>query len=237
MLNDHAAKVRQRYGRLAVAGSSCCDAPAAAPYSPEELASLPEGAYLALGTGHPVRAADLKPGEVALDLGSGAGVDVLLAAKRVGPQGRAIGVDFTREMVERARANARAAGAANAEFHEAPIEALPLADASVDAITSNCVVNLSADKPRVLREAFRVLKPGGRLVVSDTLRLFGPAPGGAPSCDCISGAMSAGEWKRVLRAAGFADASVALEKQDACCSTGDVGAAMIRAVKPPLIRS
>lgn len=211
----------------ASAGGACSDPQV--PYSPEELAALPEGAFLALGTGNPIREADPRPGEVVLDLGSGAGVDVLLAARRVGPAGRAIGVDFTPEMVERARRNA--AAFPNAEFHHAPIERLPLPDASVDVVTSNCVVNLSADKAAALREAHRVLRPGGRFVVSDTLRLPGTPPADGPSCDCTAGAMSAGEWKRGLRAAGFADVTVRLDRTDGCCGGSGIGAATIRARK------
>lgn len=157
-------------------------------------------------------------------------MDVLLAARAVGPTGRVVGVDFTPEMVARARRNAQTAGLANVEIHEAPIERLPLPDASVDVIVSNCVVNLSLDKDAVLREAFRVLRPGGRFVVSDTIRLLAGPPT-AVTCDCAGGAMSAGEWKRGLRKAGFADAEVEHTRTNACCGTEDTGAALIRARK------
>lgn len=231
------AAIRRRYGAIATLGRAPNGEEGLAPgaYSPDELATLPEGSYLALGTGHPVRAAKLQPGETLVDLGSGAGVDVLLAARQVGPDGRAIGVDFTPQMLQRARANARAAGLANAEFVEGPIEAIPLPDATADAITSNCVVNLSTDKTAVLAEAHRVLRPGGRLVVSDTLRLRGLAPSEAPSCDCTTGALSADEWRAKLDQAGFTDVRVErqdLEGNDPCCGGPSVGRVLVQAVKP-----
>lgn len=232
---EQRAKVVQRYARIVLnRGASCCstipDSEAAAAYSDEELASLPQGAHLGLGTGNPVREAAPRAGETVVDLGSGAGVDVLLAARAVGPSGRAIGVDATHEMVAKARENARAAGASNAEFHLAPIEALPLADASADLVVSNCVINLSPDKPATLREAFRVLKSGGRFVVSDTLRVEAP-PVDACGCGCAEGALTADEWREELARAGFADVRV-----DAKDPTGrfeaDVGTATVRARKP-----
>lgn len=199
------------------------------------------GADLGLGTGSPVPHAALKPGEVVVDLGSGAGADVLPAARRVGPTGRAIGVDFTVEMLERARRNAAAEGVVNAEFRYGRIESLPLADAEADVVISNCVVNLSADKDATLREARRVLKPGGRLVISDTLRLQGDAPAAAPSCDCESGALSAAEWRAALDRAGFDQ--VRLEERapccdanctgDACCADSSTGRVLVHARATP----
>lgn len=219
----YGAIAETRAGSCCTPGSACCGP--ACHYSPEEVATIPEGAELGLGTGNPVREARLRPGETTLDLGSGAGVDVFLAARAVGPSGRAIGVDVTPAMVARARASAAAAGIGNAEFHEAPIERLPLPDASVDVVTSNCVVNLSTDKPRTLREAFRVLRPGGRFVVSDTLRREDGAPATSPTCDCVGGALSPDEWAAHLAEAGFADVSVE--------RTGDEGrSGTIRARKP-----
>ena len=199
--------MKRRYAEVATTrqgGGGCCGGGEA--YSEDERAAVPGGALLGLGTGNPVREARVQPGEVVLDLGSGAGVDVFLAARQAGPTGKAIGVDFTPEMVARARANA--AGVPNVEFHLAPMERLPLPDASVDVVVSNCVINLSVDKPAVLREAFRVLRPGGRFVVSDTLRLGSLPLAARPSCDCETGAMSEKEWRAGLAAAGFVDVDV-----------------------------
>lgn len=231
--------IRQRYGSIALAGRPRAFgdlAPGA--YAPDELNALPEGAWLALGTGHPVRAANLQPGETVVDLGSGAGVDVLLAARQIGPAGRAIGIDFTPEMIARARDNAASAGLANATFLQAPIEAIPLPANSADAITSNCVINLSTDKNATLAEALRILRPGGRLVVSDTLRLHDAPPSDAPSCDCTTGAMSAREWDQRLRAAGFTGIQITPEPPahegqiDPCCGGPSIGRVLVQAVKP-----
>ena len=207
----HVAEVQRRYAHAAQSGS-CCEGgdrrAGAQDYSADELAAIPQGANLGLGTGNPLREASVKEGETVLDLGSGAGVDVLLAAHAVGARGRAIGVDFTREMVAKARENAAKAGVANASFHHAPIEAIPLPDASVDVVISNCVINLSLDKRAALREAHRVMRPGGRFVVSDTLRLPWTPQASVPSCDCTSGALSASEWRKLLEEAGFHDVEV-----------------------------
>ena len=211
--------VRERYGSIArrdAAGcgtaAACCGAPGsgstALGYSSEDLATLPAGADLGLGCGNPIAAARLAPGEVVLDLGSGAGIDALLAAREVGPGGRVIGVDMTADMIAKARAHAQKAGAGNVEFRLGEIEHLPLPDASVDVIISNCVINLSPDKPQVLREAFRVLKPGGRLVVSDVIanRPLSAAMRADDDlvCGCIGNAVTADEMGDGLRAAGFA---------------------------------
>jgi arsenite methyltransferase len=185
-------------------------------YSAEELNELPQAAGAAsLGCGNPTALATLSPGEVVLDLGSGGGIDVLLSAKRVSPGGKAYGLDMTDEMLELAEKNRAEAGAENAEFLKGHIEDIPLPDDHVDVVISNCVINLSTDKPKVISEAFRVLKPGGRFAVSDMV--FLGAKGKLPHelvrsmeawSGCVSGALEKDEYERLLREAGFEDVSV-----------------------------
>lgn len=214
--------VRQRYGQVAQSdgagcgcGESCCGAPAANPeaharalgYAEDEVRMAPEGANLGLGCGNPSAIAALKPGEVVLDLGSGGGLDCFLAARQVGETGHVIGVDMTPEMISRARANAGREGYPNVEFRLGEIEHLPVADDVVDVILSNCVINLSPDKPRVYAEAFRVLKPGGRLAVSDVVA-FAEMPDAmrrdmALYTGCIAGASTVAEVETMLREQGF----------------------------------
>jgi len=217
--------VRQAYGRIAVAGggccgpqSSCCGGRAAevalgVGYSDAELATLPEGANLGLSCGNPTALAELKPGETVLDLGSGAGLDVFLAAQRVGFGGRAIGVDMTLEMIAKAQRNAEAfrlrTGLDNVAFHHGQIEALPLPDASVDVVISNCVLNLSPDQGRVWKEIARVLKPGGRVSISDMV-LLQPLPEALRASvealvGCIAGAALQEELKQMVAEAGLVD--------------------------------
>ena len=212
--------VRASYGSIAAgSGSSCC-APAAPPccgYSDAELASLPEGANLGLGCGNPQAIAGLKPGETVVDLGSGAGIDCFLAALQVGATGRAIGVDMTHEMLKKARDNAVKVGAANVEFRLGEIEHLPIADNTADVILSNCVVNLVPDKAQVFREAFRVLKRGGRLAISDFVnaRTLPEALASDPAllCGCVSGAVPAAQIEAWLAEAGFVAVCVTPQPQ------------------------
>ncbi len=212
--------VKERYAEVARQGSGCCGeaasvASAAAGYSREELAALPEGADLGLGCGNPTAFAQLRAGETVLDLGSGAGMDCFLAARQVGPTGRVIGVDMTPDMLARARANAEKMGAANVEFRQGEIEKLPVEDASVDVVISNCVINLSPDKPRVFREIARVLKPGGRMHVSDIV-LHGELPEAVKQLAeaytaCISGASQKADYLKAIADAGLAEVIVERE--------------------------
>jgi SAM-dependent methyltransferase len=218
--------VQAKYGeaalRVTTGGSSCCGASPAGTscdpitsnlYATGETSVLPESAVLAsLGCGNPTALAELKTGETVLDLGSGGGIDVLLSARRVGPTGKAYGLDMTDEMLALARENQRAAGVTNVEFLKGEIENIPLPDASVDVIISNCVINLSADKDRVLREAFRVLKPGGRFAVSDVV-----TRGAVPEqirqnmllwVGCIAGALDQDDYAGKLATAGFTNISL-----------------------------
>ena len=217
--------VRENYAKRATScksgcGGTCCSESAspgsqAVGYSEDELRSIPQGADLGLGCGHPTALASLKAGEVVLDLGSGAGIDCFLAAEKVGPTGRAIGVDMTPEMIERARENARREGIENVEFRLGEIEHLPVADATVDIVISNCVVNLSPDKPQVFREAYRALKRGGRLMVSDIV-LCGELPKEIQESmeqyvACIAGASQIDDYLGAIRDAGFRDVTVVKE--------------------------
>ena len=202
-------------------------------YGDGETEGLPEDAVLAsLGCGNPLAVADLHDGEKVLDLGSGGGIDVLLSARRVGPSGFAYGVDMTDDMLTLARANAVKAGAANIEFRKGEIEALPLPDEAVDVVISNCVINLSADKPAVLAEMFRVLVPGGRIGITDVVAEdhLTPADRAAAGsyAGCIAGALSRSEYLDGLAAVGFAGASVTFTTE----ATPGLHSAVIRAVKP-----
>jgi arsenite methyltransferase len=215
-------KVREKYGEAALrvrsGGSSCCGAAPSSDccvdpitsglYDASQTSQIPEDAVLAsLGCGNPTALAELKPGETVLDLGSGGGIDVLLSAKRVGPAGRAYGLDMTDEMLALARENQRKAGLDNVEFLKGEIENIPLPDNSVDVIISNCVINLSGDKERVLGEAYRVLKPGGRFAVSDVVTRGEVPPEVRQSMSlwvgCIAGALDEQEYVSILAKAGF----------------------------------
>jgi len=219
--------VREKYGRAALrvvggqAGSCCggassrgqADPITANLYADGETAGLPEAAVAAsLGCGNPTALADLRPGETVLDLGSGGGIDVLLSARRVGATGKAYGLDMTDEMLALARDNAREAGVANVEFLKGEIEQVPLPDAAVDVVISNCVINLSPDKDRVLAEAFRVLRPGGRLAVSDVV-VRGAVPADVRRSvelwiGCVAGALDEADYRAKLARAGFVDVEI-----------------------------
>jgi arsenite methyltransferase len=213
--------VRDRYGKIANKASECCLPSASCcgnensverigkkiGYSPEDIQGVPDGANLGLGCGNPVALASLREGETVIDLGSGAGFDCFLAAKKVGKSGRVIGVDMTSEMLDKAKENARKGGYENVEFRLGEIENLPAADNIADIIISNCVINLSPDKERVFLEAFRVLKPGGRLMVSDIV-LLKELPASlrnsiAAYVGCIAGAVMKDDYLSAIRGAGF----------------------------------
>jgi SAM-dependent methyltransferase len=262
-------RIREHYAERAVAAGeaqpcdcacSCGGATAAVPqdemarglYAVDETSALPAEAVLAsLGCGNPTALADLQPGEVVLDLGSGGGIDVLLSARRVGPTGKAYGLDMTDEMLALARQNQRRAGVDNVEFLKGEIESVPLPDASVDVIISNCVINLSTDKDRVLAEAFRVLRPGGRFAVSDIL--FQGDVRRIPQSllddveawsGCIAGALEEQDYLARLRKAGFVDTAVELTNvyegapENSCCGAPALPdgvrliSGFVRAVKP-----
>ena len=244
-------QVRAAYAKVAKGGSGCsvgcCGTEGAGSmamgYSPEELASVPEGADLGLGCGNPQAIADLQPGQTVLDLGSGAGFDCFLAAKRVGAQGRVIGVDMTPEMVTKARGNADKVGATNVEFRLGEIEHLPVADGAVDVILSNCVINLSPDKATAFKEAFRVLKPGGRLAISDVVALKAMPQALSDSVEaltgCVAGAAPIATLETLLLEAGFEAVAIVPRPESAAIieqcmpgSGGYVASATIQARKP-----
>jgi SAM-dependent methyltransferase len=237
-------QVRDHYARAALAvlgteGGCCSPGQACDPvfgpglYDPAELAPLPADAVGAsLGCGNPTAVADLRQGEVVLDLGSGGGIDVLLSARRVGPSGIAYGLDMTDEMLELARRNATEAGATNARFLKGEIESVPLPDAAVDVVISNCVINLSTDKPRVFAEIARVLRPGGRMAISDVVAddALSPADRAARGdyAGCIAGALSFGEYASGLAAAGLEE----IELQPTHAAVPGMYNAIVRAVRP-----
>ncbi|MBI5664450.1 MAG: arsenite methyltransferase [Nitrospirae bacterium] len=222
--------VREGYAKVAKQGSSCCapadtccgstgkakDISKFVGYSDEELGAVPDAANMGLGCGNPVALASLKEGETVIDLGSGGGLDCFLAAGKVGKSGRVIGIDMTPEMLERARENARMGNYSNVEFRLGEIENLPAADNTGDIIISNCVINLSPDKPRVFREAFRVLKPGGRIMISDIVLTKDIPEFLKDSIDayisCLSGAIKKDEYLSAIRDAGFQDVEIIDER-------------------------
>jgi len=238
------ATIRDKYGKAAQGASSgCCggsdsrcDPITADLYSAEEKSRIPGGAVNAsLGCGNPTALIDLQPGDLVLDLGSGGGIDVLLSAKRVGPTGKVYGLDMTDEMLELARRNQREAGVTNVEFLKGEIEQIPLPSSSVDVVISNCVINLSTDKDQVLREAFRVLKPGGRFAVSDVV-VRGDVPAEIRRSveawiGCIAGALQEGDYRTKLGAVGFEQIEIEPWRVYDM-SDGKFASAFIRAQKP-----
>jgi arsenite methyltransferase len=242
--------VRERYAgaakRLAVTNSpadasGCCadevDCGCAGTYSPEELSELGLAEGVSLGCGNPTMLADLKPGQVVLDLGSGAGLDVLLSAKRVFPGGHAYGLDMTDEMLQLSNANREKTGVENATFLKGTIEKIPLPDNSVDVVISNCVINLAEDKGAVIKEAFRVLRPGGLFAVADMVEVETLAPEIKQQIDswagCIAGTIPVDEYSRTLVSAGFGAPEIQVHSvQEMPGGQGKVGSAYIRARKP-----
>jgi SAM-dependent methyltransferase len=236
-------QVRSKYGAVAASGLSGGHAGVQAVaeafgYTPEQLAAIPADAHMGLSCGNPTAFASLRPGETVVDLGCGGGIDVLLAAARVGPTGKSIGIDMTPEMIDRAQRNAARQGADNVAFHLATIDKLPLPDASVDCVISNCVINLAPDKPAVFREVFRVLKPGGRVAVSD-IALMKPLPAELARdvlayVGCVAGAVRIADYERTLREVGFEAVQVVdtrrdlnayslVEGQSVCCAPSATG--------------
>lgn len=238
MTNQILDSVKSKYGAVAESSLSTEDAGVKAVaeafgYTPEELTSIPAEANMGLSCGNPTATAHIRPGEVVVDLGSGGGLDVFLASKMVGREGRAIGIDMTPAMIERARTNAEAGGYTNVEFHQSTIDQIPLPDASVDCVISNCVLNLAPDKPAVFREIARVLKPGGRVAVSDiALKHELPeaiANSMAAYVGCIAGAIRIDDYRAGLLEAGFEHVEIVdsgadlnayakVENQAGCCS-------------------
>jgi SAM-dependent methyltransferase len=244
--------VRSKYGAVAESSLSNNDAGVKAVaeafgYTAEELTSIPAGANMGLSCGNPTATAHIRRGEVVVDLGSGGGLDVFLAAKMVGPEGRAIGIDMTPAMIERARANAKAGGYTNVDFYQSTIDRIPLPDASVDCVISNCVLNLAPDKPAVFREIARVLKPGGRMAVSD-IALKHELPEAvsqsiAAYVGCIAGAIQIEDYRSGLLAAGFEHVEIVdsgkdlnayakVENQSGCCSPAMDASSPFQVVEP-----
>jgi arsenite methyltransferase len=254
-LSEVRKAVSERYAAAAVElsqGGGCCsesaegccspgDATAvklATGYTSRDLIQIGMTQSVSLGCGNPTALAELKLGETVLDLGSGGGMDVLLSARRVGPGGHAYGVDMTDEMLQLAEANKARSGLANATFLRGTIEAVPLPAATVDVVISNCVINLAEDKGAVIREAYRVLKPGGRLAVADMVELEALAPEVKKAADawagCIAGTIPVADYRRLLDSAGFADVEIEIHQVTEVPAGGRIGSADIRAVKPGL---
>ncbi|HEV8670921.1 MAG TPA: arsenite methyltransferase [Candidatus Limnocylindria bacterium] len=250
-MNEIQETVRAKYAERALdmakgsacCDDSCCDANGCGEgYAVEELAGLGLDAGVSLGCGNPTLLADLRPGEVVLDLGSGAGLDVLLSARRVSPGGHAYGVDMTDEMLDVARANQVKAGVDNATFLKGTIERIPLADAAVDVVISNCVINLAADKGAVLREAFRVLRPEGRFAVADMVALEELEPDAKKRLDlwagCVAGTISLDAYTQELQGAGFDAIGIEVTREVKLEGVeGRIASAYIRARRPSLVET
>jgi arsenite methyltransferase len=253
MMSDVREAVRSRYAGIAnqlkvipagqtIADAGCCqadgpDCGCSGTYSAEELAEIGLSDGISLGCGNPTMLAQLVPGQIVLDLGSGAGLDVLLSARRVAPGGHAYGVDMTDEMLELAKSNAEKSGVSNATFLKGSIENVPLADSSVDVVISNCVINLAEDKGAVIREAFRVLRPGGRFAVADMVELEALDPTIKKNLDawagCLSGTIPIEEYRKALLEAGFQNSEVQVHATETMPGVdGKIGSAYIRAQKP-----
>ena len=232
--------VRKRYGEVASGGTSCCGTSADRArnigYSEEDLKIIPESSNMGLGCGNPVALASLREGETALDLGSGGGIDVFLAARRVGPKGKVIGVDMTKEMVDKATKTALKHGMKNVEFRLGDIEDLPVEDDSVDVVISNCVINLAPDKGKVFREAYRVLKPGGRIMISDIVTEGELAKGVRENlkawAGCVAGALEKNHYLALIERAGFKDVTILSERASSdCCSSAKIASVQVQAFK------
>jgi arsenite methyltransferase len=249
-VNDIQETVRAKYAERALdmakasgcCDESCCESGCGEGYAAEEIASLGLDPAVSLGCGNPTLLADLRPGETVLDLGSGAGLDVLLSARRVAPGGHAYGVDMTDEMLALARANQSRAGVANATFLKGTIESVPLPDATVDVVISNCVINLATDKGAVLREAFRVLRPDGRFAVADMIALEELAPEAKQRLDlwagCVAGTISLDAYTQALRAAGFEGIDVEVTREVKLEGVeGRIASAYIRARRPSRVET
>ena len=253
-MSDVRKAVRERYAaaatKMAEGGGGCCSGGAESccspgdatavrlttGYSPQDLIQIGLTQTVSLGCGNPTALAKLEPGEQVLDLGSGGGMDVLMSARRVGPEGHAYGVDMTDEMLALAEANRARSGLANATFLKGTIEAVPLPAATVDVVISNCVINLAEDKGAVIREAYRVLKPGGRLAVADMVELEALAPEVKRAVDawagCIAGTIPVAAYRQLLTSAGFVDLEIEIHQVTEVQEGGRIGSANIRAVKP-----
>jgi arsenite methyltransferase len=235
-MSDTQKAVQERYAAAAVrisAGQGGCCSPG---YTDQDLIQVGMVESVSLGCGNPTALAELRPGETVLDLGSGGGLDVLLSARRVGPEGHAYGVDMTDEMLALAERNRAKSGLLNATFLKGTIESVPLPAAAVDVVISNCVINLADDKGAVIREAYRLLKPGGRLAVADMVEMEPLAPEVKKATDawagCIAGTIPIADYRQLLLSAGFEDPEIAVHDVTEVPEGGKIGSAYIRAVKP-----